>query len=132
MSFLKQFRQLFSTKKKDERALFDELKKQFTRDHDLVFVGELLQLAYKKYPDQIALICRDKSITYKEFYLRSLLLSKKFASQGIGLRDHVILYSENSIEFYIAYFAIWQCGAIVAPINIFLHEKAEPSRQGLV
>ena len=123
MSFLKQFRQLFSTKKKDERALFDELKKQFTRDHDLVFVGELLQLAYKKYPDQIALICRDKSITYKEFYLRSLLLSKKFASQGIGLRDHVILYSENSIEFYIAYFAIWQCGAIVAPINIFLHEK---------
>ena len=36
--------------------------------------------------------------------------------------ERVIIFYENSIEFYIAYFAVWQAGAIVAPLNVFLHE----------
>lgn len=47
----------------------------------------------------------------------------------------MILIYENSIEFFIAYFAVWHSGAIVVPLNIFLLEseiikivnEAEPS-----
>lgn len=42
---------------------------------------------------------------------------------GVGQRDHVVLYFENSVEFYIAYFAVWQLGAVVIPLNIFFHAK---------
>jgi len=30
---------------------------------------------------------------------------------------------ENSIEFYICYYGIWQTGAVVAPLNTYVHEE---------
>ncbi len=108
--------------KKEEQA-FQEIKKQFENDGKLVYAGELLKLAYQKYADNIALIDPEKQITYREFYYRTVLFSKKLESCGIKKFDKVIIYSGNSIEYYIAYFAIWQIGAIVVPVNIFLHEK---------
>ena len=41
----------------------------------------------------------------------------------MGQIDHVFLLFENSIEFYVGYYGIWQTGAVVAPLNTFLHEK---------
>ena len=40
MDLLEQFKRYFVTKKKDEHALFEELKKKFTRANDLIHVGE--------------------------------------------------------------------------------------------
>jgi long-chain acyl-CoA synthetase len=42
---------------------------------------------------------------------------------GVKPRDRVLVLFENSIEFYVAYFGAWQMGAIIAPLNTFLHEK---------
>ena len=114
--------QIAKERKEEEQAYY-EVRQRFTRNGKLVYAGELLQLAYQKYPKKIALICDEKSVSYEEFYFRSILLSKKLQSLGIKSRDKVILYSGNSIDFYIAYFAIWQIGAVVVPLNIFLHEK---------
>jgi long-chain acyl-CoA synthetase len=50
-------------------------------------------------------------------------MSKRLMSYGIEAGDRVVLLYENSLEFYIAYFAIWQIGAVVVPLNVFLHEK---------
>jgi long-chain acyl-CoA synthetase len=89
----------------------------------LKYSGELLRLAYEKYPNNIALICQNKSISYKELYFRSILFSQKLKENGIRKRDKVLIYSENSIAFYVAYFAAWQIGAIAVPVNTFLHSR---------
>ncbi len=106
-----------------EKDSFDSVKRKFTKDGKLVYAGSILKLAYKKFADKIALVCDDEKINYDEFYFRSVLLSNKLKKLGIKPRDKVILYSGNSIDFHIAYFAIWQIGAIIVPLNIFLHEK---------
>lgn len=106
-----------------ENSIFNKLKESFIKNGDLSYAGALLKIAYEKYPNNIALIQHEKSITYKELYFRSITFSKKLKAAGIKHRDKVLLFAENSIEFYVAYFAIWQIGAVVVPVNIFLHSK---------
>ncbi|MBD3273605.1 AMP-binding protein [Candidatus Dependentiae bacterium] len=107
----------------NEKESFKNIKKEFTRNGELIYPGELLKIASKKFAKKVALVCDENKITYEEFYFRSVLLSKKLKDMGLESGDKVILYSGNSIDFHIAYFAIWQIGAIVVPINIFLHDK---------
>lgn len=109
--------------KADDSFYFEKIKKSFKLDHQKMYAGFLLQEAYKRYPLHQALIDGQRSLTYKDFFYRTVCLSNQLRSKGINPRDRVIIYSENSIEFYIAYFAVWQVGAIVVPINTFLHER---------
>lgn len=107
-----------------ETELFTLLKKDFiTPNGSLYYCGELLYLAYKRYAGKIALVDAKRSLSFKEFYLRSVSLSKMLLQQNIKPQDKVVLFSNNSIEFYLAYFAIWQIGAVITPLNTFLHEK---------
>ncbi|MFA6535629.1 MAG: class I adenylate-forming enzyme family protein, partial [Candidatus Babeliales bacterium] len=106
-----------------ESSIFDKIQNDFIKNGDLAYAGELLKIAYEKYPNNIALIHQNQSLTYKEFYFRSILFSRKLKASGIKPRDKVLIFSENSIAFYIAYFAVWQIGAIAVPVNIFLHAK---------
>lgn len=106
-----------------EQLIFEDLKKEFLNDAEITFAGTLLSKAARKYPLNTALISQDTSLTFKELYFRSILLSKQLALHGVCPHDKVILLFENSAEFYIAYFATWQLGAVVVPVNTFLHEK---------
>jgi long-chain acyl-CoA synthetase len=106
-----------------ETSIFNRIQSNFTKNEDLSYAGELLKIAYEKYPNNIALIHQNQSLTYKEFYFRSIIFSRKLKASGINPRDKVLIFSENSIAFYISYFAAWQIGAIVVPVNIFLHAK---------
>jgi acyl-CoA synthetase (AMP-forming)/AMP-acid ligase II len=107
----------------NENQIFSQIKEKFFINDQMLYVGSLLQRAGKAFGNKTALIADEKTITYKEFYFRAVLLSKKLQAQGVTSKERVILYFENSLEFYVAYFAIWQLGAVVVPINIFLHEK---------
>lgn len=107
----------------NELEIFASIKKSFTTNNKLVFAGSLLKRSYEHFPQNIALIQADRSVSYKELYLASIMLSNTLVQVGVKAGDNVILFYENSIEFYIAYFAIWQLGAVVVPLNIFLHQK---------
>jgi long-chain acyl-CoA synthetase len=99
-----------------------ELRAEIFADGKTRFLGSLLKRSAHLYPDNVALICLDKRITYKELYYRAMRLSEKLLEKGIQPRDRVLLYFDNSIEFYIAYYGIIQIGAVVVPLNIFLKE----------
>ncbi len=125
MSVISYLKKLFGQEPQEqgrEKIIFESIQKQLQGD-GVTFAGQLLQRAYQKFPQNTTLICRGKTVTYEELYVRAVNLSKKLIDRGVGKHDHVLLYYENSLEFYIAYFAIWQCGAVVIPLNIFLHEK---------
>lgn len=61
------------------------------------------------------------SLTYQELFKASLRVSNALNKKGIKPGDRVILLYENSIDFYLAYYGIWQIGAIVTPVNYLLH-----------
>ncbi len=107
----------------NEHDFYARLKDDCTYSNGLIFSGKLLQRAYKKYPNNLALIGKERSISYRELFFRALSLSNKLKQQGIQPRDRVLLYCENSLDFYVAYWAIWQCAAVAVPINIYLHER---------
>jgi len=107
-----------------EQYAFGEMYKTVLRDGKLMFAGRLLLRATQMHGDTIALIHENKTITYKKLYALASALSKKIVEQyGLKPRDKGIICFENSPQFYIAYFALWQAGVIVAPVNTFLKEK---------
>ncbi len=107
-----------------EQDVFERLKASFTTNSgDLVYAGCLLKRACQRFANKVALISAQKTLMYKEWYFRSQLMSKRLMLYGIKPGDRVVLLYENSLEFYIAYFAIWQVGAVAVPLNTFLHEK---------
>ncbi|MFH1831199.1 MAG: AMP-binding protein [bacterium] len=112
-----------STNTYDEIYLYELIKSTLMESREDFFVGDLLAYAYKHYPDKTALIYQDKKVTYTELLFRAILLSKKYTEQGVTARDHVLLYVENSLEFYVAYYAAWMLGSVVVPLNIYLHAK---------
>lgn len=110
--------------KQKEQQAFDALYKTVLRNDKLMFAGRLLQRAVQQHGDTIALIYQDRHISYKKLYALASVLSRKIIDNyGLKPRDRAIICFENSPEFYIAYFALWQAGAVVAPVNTFLKEK---------
>jgi long-chain acyl-CoA synthetase len=105
-----------------EQQRYDALYNSLIQDGKLIHVGLLLQRAARKWPDNTIVICQEDSITYQELYIRSLIMADRLRRMGLKPQDRVIIFYENSIEFYIAYFAVWQAGGVVAPLNVFLHE----------
>jgi len=117
----KPFDEKLCKKIKDPQKRFEFLQPFVIDEHDrMLFVGCLLQRAALLFKDETALLCDDRTISFNELYHRAVLFSKTLLSLGLQPHDRVLLFVPNSIEFYIAYFAILQCGAVVAPLNIFL------------
>ncbi len=102
---------------------FEELYKEISKDGKIIYSGTLLERAAKNWPHNIAIICADQKITYQELYNRAANLSLELKQLGLQKQDRVILFYENSIEFYVAYYGIWQAGGVVAALNIFLGQK---------
>lgn len=118
----------------ERQARYEQFKKNLIVDGKYIWAGSLLQRASQKWPHREALICSGKKITFKNLYARAVAFSKKLLAQGIKEGDIVALLYENSIEFYVAYYSIWQLGALVTPLNTLLKpheitqilEHAEP------
>lgn len=101
---------------------FKTLYKAFSPDGKLMHAHDLLKRAAQLWPKRTMVICGDHTITYHDLFIRSKLLAHKLREHGVRKGERVIIYYENSIEFYVAYFAVWSAGGIVAPLNVFLHE----------
>lgn len=121
--FMQTLRKLFFSEQEIEQTMFEQNFRAMHREGKLMVLGELLQRAAEKFPEKPALIFLDKQVTYKELCFRTYLLSKTMREQGLKPRDRALLFIENSIDFYIGYFAIAFNGAVVVPLNIFLQEK---------
>lgn len=106
----------------DERQYFDQIQAELTKDGSLLYVGRLLERGAEKYGDLEALIYKDESISYKQLYARASAFSAVLQKKGVKPQDRVLICFENAPEFYVAYFAALQAGAVVAPINTFLKE----------
>lgn len=114
---------LFQQSREREICFYNDIKEKFSWNGRLLSVGSFVRQSVRMYPQCIALIGKGKTVTYRELYIHALDVAKKLSELGVKKNDKVLLYCENSIEFYIFYYAIWLRGAIAIPVNIFLHEK---------
>jgi 3-oxocholest-4-en-26-oate---CoA ligase len=67
-------------------------------------------------PERTALICGDRRVTFGELEERANRLAHHLAAQGVGEKDHVAVYSYNSIEFVETMLAAYKLRAV--PINV--------------
>jgi long-chain acyl-CoA synthetase len=107
----------------EEKKIFNELKRSVLVKGKVLHVAQLLKRAAEKWGNKKALICENESITYLEWYKKSLALTNMLKIRNIKKNDIVLLLFENSLTFYISYFGIIQAGAVVSPLNVFLKEE---------
>lgn len=113
----------YTTESTAEYARFIRQYETIKENGRIMYAGTLLERAARIYPDTVALVCGQATITFKQLYEKAIKFSKYLIAHGIKPRDRAMILLENSIEFYIAYYGVWQTGAVVAPVNIFLHAQ---------
>lgn len=106
----------------DELARFNTYINKISPNGTMMSLGHLLEWSAAQYGDDIALETEDHQISYTSLYHRACMFSELLKQQGVQHSDRVLVWVENSIEFYIAYFGALQIGAVVAPLNIYLTE----------
>jgi long-chain acyl-CoA synthetase len=106
-----------------ERKRFNALVDSITHNDKLMTLGHLLEWSADRYGDKTALICRDEKISYNDLFARACMFSQELKNKGIQSGDSVLVWLENSIEFYVAYFGVLQIGAVAAPLNVYLTER---------
>jgi long-chain acyl-CoA synthetase len=76
-----------------------------------------LEDSTEKYPNNVAFIHENKSLTYCELNEQTYRLAKGLNRLGVKKGDRVVLLLHNNLEFVISYYGILKAGATVIPLN---------------
>tara|TARA_R110001583_G_scaffold147116_4_gene299123 strand:+ start:6137 stop:7813 length:1677 start_codon:yes stop_codon:yes gene_type:complete len=77
-----------------------------------------LEVAATRYPDKPALVFYDSVLSYSELYQQVQALAGHLQQEcGVRPGDRVVLYSQNSPQYVIGYYAILRAQAVVVPVN---------------
>ena len=80
-------------------------------------LGQMIKMNTKKFPKNIALKEKDRSLTYSELNKRINKLSHSLLSLGLKKGDKFAVLLENSIEIVEAYLAAAKTGLIIVPVH---------------
>jgi acyl-CoA synthetase (AMP-forming)/AMP-acid ligase II len=80
-------------------------------------MADLFEHAVDAFPERVALICRDRQVTYRELEDEANRLAHYLAAQGAGPGGHVGLYARNSVEAVATMLAVIKLRAVVININ---------------
>lgn len=103
-----------------EAKRYEQLCAAMRTQQGLLYVGRLAQRAAVLFPERTALYFQDRTITFGNLYQDICRFASYLKGQGISKGDRILLFYQNSIEFYVAYFAVLHRGAIIAPLNVYL------------
>ena len=75
------------------------------------------------YPDRIAVVHGEKTVTYREFQNRCRKLASVLGERGIGKGDVVALMATNTPEALECHYGVPMAGAVLNPLNTRLDAK---------
>lgn len=108
----------------EEKERYAKLKEYISINNgEFLNLGQLLDFANTRFAKNIALIYKDQKINYQKLFWYAATFANKIKEKDIKPRDRVLLFFENSLEFFIGYYAIAQVGAVVVPLNTFLKDR---------
>jgi fatty-acyl-CoA synthase len=85
-----------------------------------LLVDQMLTRSTRRFPTKIALVNKDKRVTYKDLYERVNNLAGWFQSKGIDKGDKVALLLFTRFEYAECLYALARIGAVAVPINFRL------------
>jgi HIP---CoA ligase len=77
----------------------------------------LTAAAAERFADQPAVVDGDTRLSYAELFEEARTFGAALVASGIQPGDRVSIWAFNSAEWVIAALALWQAGAVLAPIN---------------
>ena len=87
------------------------------KDVDNLSLNDFLNISAEKFPERPSVsFVNQEPIKYSEFYTRVVRLAYHLQAHGVKKQDTVAIWSENSPNWLITYFAIMRLGAIAVPI----------------
>lgn len=102
------------TEKEDKMlAKFNSTEGEINQDT----TAYLIEQQAEKYPDNIAVICEDKQITYGELDKKANSLANHLIKKGIKNNDIVCIMTNRSIETIVAMYAILKAGGAFLNID---------------
>ena len=84
-----------------------------------MLLHELYKEALASCPDKTAVVCGNKSCTYRELDQSSALYARALGALGVGRSDLVGIFSTNSLEIVRLYLACFRIGAVAVPISCY-------------
>lgn len=78
---------------------------------------QLFELQVEKTPNEIAVIYKDRNLTYKELNEKSNQLARKLSDEGVKPDSIIGIMSERTLETVIAIIAIFKSGGAYLPID---------------
>lgn len=87
------------------------------------FLGDVIRLNAKRFSDRTAVLMEEQRLTFGKLNSKVNQLAHALIELGVKPKDRIAIYSVNSIEWLIVYFAIAKCGACVVPINFRYKEE---------
>lgn len=94
------------------------------------FPSRLAALA-REHPDRPAVVCGGTTITRAELERAANRLARDLQQRGVTEADFVTVALPNSIDWFIAYVAIWKLGAIPQPVSARLPARELAAIVGL-
>jgi len=83
-------------------------------------LGDILPHAAKDYADKTALIFQEETFTFRQLDDLTNRLAQSLRKMGINPGDRVSIYSNNSWQWIVSYYAIAKLGGVINPINVML------------
>jgi long-chain acyl-CoA synthetase len=85
--------------------------------------GQMLSHAAERWPENVAVVFRDVSLTYRELEALTERFAHALRELGIRHGDKVCLLTTNCPEYIMAFYAIARVGAVVSPMNPSYRER---------
>ena len=108
------FNLLTSTEQQAFASAWRETRADYPRDTS---IGELFDLQASRTPDAVAVVHRDRSLSYRELRHRADQLAAFLRNAGVGPDTLVGIYTERSIEMLLAVLAVVKAGAAYVPLD---------------
>jgi long-chain acyl-CoA synthetase len=83
-------------------------------------IGALLTNAARRFGDKTALVVAGATWSFRQLDSMSSAMASSLGNRGVGRGSVVSLYSPNSAEWVVSYYAILKLGAVVNPLNLML------------
>jgi acyl-CoA synthetase (AMP-forming)/AMP-acid ligase II len=83
----------------------------------------MLSHGAERHPENVAVVFRDASITYRELDALTNRFARALGALGVRKGDRVCLLTTNCPEYVIAFYAIARVGAVASPMNPSYRER---------
>jgi amino acid adenylation domain-containing protein len=87
------------------------------RSSEATLIGDFLLTTAERVPEAIALVGDEQRLSYRDLSLRAWRVARALEGRGVGRGDRVMLFSTNSIDMVVAFWAVVLAGGVAVPIG---------------